>query len=156
VAVGGGLAKIGGGAGTVVTISYGLPRKTYANNKLDPFDGVACPKRTTCYGATTEALDGAVVTLKGGVPGMIHKITSSSQMGAVACSSSSTCLAVGGSFSSGPTGILVKLSNGTPGKATKAKGVSGLGAVSCSPSGACVAVGNNADMSQGYLVTMKI
>lgn len=156
VAVGGGINAVGGGPGTVVTVSNGSPGKV-ETTRTNYFLGVACPNATTCYAGASGGGYGVVVTLKRGIPGTPHKVAGTSQLGAVACANATTCLAVGGfeSSSGRPSGALVKLTGGTPGKA-RLSGPANLSAVSCSTSGACVAVGTNNELTSGYLVTMRI
>jgi hypothetical protein len=156
VVVGGGIALIGGGPGTALTLSHGTPG-TPRSTKTNFFEGVACASATTCYAGASAGTAGVVVSLKGGVPGAVHEVVSTSQLGAVACANATTCLAVGALYGSSgsPHGALVKLTKGVPGKATLS-GPANFNAVSCHPSGLCVAVGTNNDMTQGYLVALKI
>lgn len=156
VAVGTGVGNVGRLRGAVMTVSNGKPGKTRTTT-TSYFLGVACVNTATCYAGTSSGRDGVVVTFTRGVPGAIHNVPSSSQLGAVACASAKSCLAVGAFYNASgvASGALVKLTSGTPGKANLS-GPASFKAVSCNPHGACVAVGTNNDLTEGYLATMKI
>jgi len=156
IAVGTGVGSTGRFRGAVLTVSHGKPGRTRPT-ATSYFLGVACANATTCYAGTSSGRNGVVVTLTRGVPGAIHNVPSSSQLGAVACASAKSCLAVGAFYSSSgaASGALVKLSSGIPGKASLS-GPASLKAVSCNSGGVCVAVGTNNDLTEGYLATMKI
>ena len=156
VAVGTGVGKVGRFRGAVLNVSNGRSGKI-RTTATSYFLGIACANTTTCYAGTSSGRDGVVVTLTRGVPGAIHNVPNSSQLGAVACASARSCLAVGVFYNSSgaAAGALVKLTSGIPGKANLS-GPASFKAVSCNSSGACVAVGTNNDLTQGYLATMTI
>jgi len=158
VAVGTGVGNVGRFRGAVLTVSNGKPGKSRTTTSTTSyFLGVACVNTKTCYAGTSSGRDGVVVTLTGGVPGAIHKVPSSSHLGAVACSSAKLCLAVGAFYNSlgAASGALVKLTSGIPAKA-ELSGPANFNGVSCNSSGACVAVGTNNNLTEGYLATIKI
>ncbi len=156
VAVGTGVGNVGRFRGAVLTVASGRPGRI-TSTATNYFQGIACASSTTCYAGASSGGDGVVVTLTRGVPGAVHKVANSSQLGAVACASAKSCLSVGAFYSSSgaAAGALVKLTSGIPGKASLS-GPASFKAVSCSSSGACVAVGTNNDLTQGYLATMTI
>ena len=126
VAVGTGVGNVGRFRGAVLTVSSGRPGKI-RTTATSYFQGIACANTTTCYAGTSSGGHGVVVTLTRGVPGAIHIVPNSSQLGAVACAGAS-CVAVGAFYNSSGAalGALVELTSGIPGKADLGPPVSKL------------------------------